>query len=91
MSITVSQLQSHLDTARTKIGQSDWDGAETELLQAQAVLSGLPNSSDVAGNSLDWRETISSLLKTVRRKRGAKKASQGFQSKPIEYERPEVD
>ena len=91
MAVDVSSMQSLIDEASDAIGAGNWDTAETKLLQAKAKLAGLPDSSDQAGTSMSWRQTITSLLKDVRRKRGNAKATTGLTGTPIEYERPDAD
>jgi len=74
MAITVAQFQSHLDAARTAIGITDYTTAESEALQAQTCLAGIPDG-ELDGNRVEWRETIRDLLANIRRAAGEQRTT----------------
>lgn len=65
MAISVDQMHTHLDAARSAIESGDYATAEVQALAAQACLAGFPNTEhdDVITN---FRETVNSLLKNIR-------------------------
>lgn len=62
-----SDIRDLLDAASTSIGTADWDTAETKLMQAQAIMAGVPESQ-FDGAMMRYRDTIESLLERVNRK-----------------------
>lgn len=70
MSISVAQMQEHLDAARAAIVAGDYATAEVQALAAQTCLAGIPNGQQ-AGDEIAWRETIESLLNNIRRLKDA--------------------
>jgi len=66
MGISVAQLHTHLEAARVALAASDYTTAETEALEALAVLGGIPDGEQ-AGSGVRWRETIDKLLANIAR------------------------
>jgi len=87
MSITVTQFHTHLDAARVAIGAGDYATAETQAMQAQTCLAGLPNGQDAGQSQVEWRETVERLLDMIRtaRKAQAVSAVGGIQRSKISY------
>lgn len=75
--MAVSDLQSLVSTAKTHIGNGAWESAETVLMQAQAELIAIPDGQIDQAEMTFHRETVQSLLTTVRRKVGT--ATNGIQ------------
>ena len=91
MAITVAQFHTHLEAARTAIGTADYATAESELLQAQTVLAGLPDGQDASQASYTWHQTGERLLEIVQKYRSAAAltaAGGGIQSTKLTYVRP---
>ena len=66
MAVTVAQLKTHLEAARTYLGSADYDSALAEALQAQACIAGLPDGGQDAAN-VHWRDAIKTLIDEIRR------------------------
>lgn len=66
MAITVAQLQTDLDAARTALASSDFATALQHARCALAVLAGLPNSS-IGESRVDWRDSINQLIAACER------------------------
>ena len=64
MAISVAQLQTHMDAARTYLVAENYAAARIELLAGMAVLAGLPDGGS-EGASFSWRDTIRDMLKEV--------------------------
>ena len=65
MAVTVDQLQTHLEAARTSLGSEDYASAEKSALQAMACLAALPDGEQT-GDRVHWRDTINELLNQIR-------------------------
>lgn len=91
MAITVDQYHTHLEAARSAMGSGDWAAAEVATMQAQAVLTGLPDST-INDQNVAWHtQMVSDMLASIRTaKRSAAASAIGstFQTQKITYARP---
>ena len=62
MAITKTALDAKLELAITDIGNGSYQSARANLLQAEAILVGLPDYS-IGNRRLQYREQISGLIK----------------------------
>lgn len=61
MAITKSALDAKLELAITEIGDGNFSTAKTYLVQAEAILVGLPDYA-IGNRRLEYRDQISKLL-----------------------------
>lgn len=89
MAITVAQLQTHLEAARTAITSQDYTTAWREAMAAQAVLAGLADGRHGEAE-VTWRETITNLLREIKAARAvaASETAGGLVRTPVTYTRP---
>jgi len=91
LAISVAQLNTHLEAARTAIAAADYDTAHTQAMAAQACLAGLPDGGQ-AGNTVEWRATIDGLLDRIgvarRRAASTDATTGGIRRTRIDYTRP---
>jgi len=87
--------RTHLDAARTAIGNSDYFTAERECIQAELCLAAMPAESSKGGNdgnSMKTRmmEELQQLLTSIRTlaKRDPAKATHLMQVVPLDYAIP---
>lgn len=66
MAITVTELQTHLEAARSALASSDFSTALTQAWCGLAVLAGLPNSQ-VGENRVEWRDSLNQLISACER------------------------
>ena len=71
MAVTPAALETAIDAAVTAIAAESWATAENELMQAAAIMAGMPDGTN-AGSSVRWdRDAITEQLKFVKSKRRA--------------------
>jgi hypothetical protein len=66
MATDLATVQSDLDSARTHIGNEDWDSARRAVGQAQAGLMGLPDSQK-GDSSIRLERNAEKMLDTIDR------------------------
>lgn len=64
----IARLEALVDDIQTSIGNLDWDGAENQILQAQALLAFIPDMNRGTGG-VRWRDELDRLRQVVQRKR----------------------
>lgn len=88
MAITVTQFHAHLEAARVALAAADYVTAESQALQAQVCLAGLPEGqvNDTSGE-IRWRETLERLLENIRRQKRTSLAATagGMQRTKVTY------
>jgi len=86
MAITVTQFQTHLEAARVALGNEDYVTAETQAMQAQAALAGIPDG-ELGEGQVAWRDTVDKLLVTIRRARTRQSIANvgGIRRTKVEY------
>jgi len=87
---TITQAQSKLDEAVTSMGNGDWSTAITYLLQAKAMMVGIPDSAYGGENVSLKPENIDSLIADCRKQKGAshKGSKGGLQFLNIQRDQP---
>lgn len=79
-----ASLNQLVDEAVTAIGNADWSGARSKLLQAKATLVAIPDGQQ-GPDSLSWdRDAIDELLDDVNRQEAS---GRGVHRSPVKYVR----
>jgi hypothetical protein len=89
MAINVTQLQSHLDAARSAIASGNYDTALTQAMAARACLAGIPNASE-EGASVDWKDRaneITALIADINSLKASSSTTGGIQTTKLTYTR----
>ena len=87
MANDVDDLKTLVTDVRTAIQISDWDTAESKLLEARAVLSSIPDATR-DGVSLRWeREQLQTLQNEISGKRTVAGTSTGIKRTKLKYVR----
>ena len=72
MAVTPTALETAIDAAVSAIAAESWATAENNLLQAAAIMAGMPDGTS-GGSSVNWdRKAIADQIKMVKaRRRGS--------------------
>lgn len=65
MAITYTQLQTELETIKTRIGTGDYAGARTQAALAEVTLSGLFLESGNGDRYQKFRDTLDAVMKAI--------------------------